>query len=441
MTQLVILDEAPRLHDNPLLNRLRQGDWVLLRTPTEQTQQAQLKCELLAQFADVLRQLGYQVSAQVANSANEIIVIAEALQCQQLVMAEPVAHNELQLVKSFQTTALTLSLDDVNGLLRDTLRPELATLPPSYSQFRRLREPQLATSAVQPARHQASQSVARYGEDTANFGTAEHGPAEMSARLLDEHWWLAQVERYVAGPMRHYKDSRNGLLGHDFASFFSTPLALGLLSIRHLYQRIRHVEQQHGENPSSQWLRYELWWREYFRWVSRKEGHRLFTGLARHPTPPTVHPALQQQHLHAWQAGRTGVPLVDANMRLLAQTGLMSNRGRQLVASYLVFDLGVEWRHGARWFEQQLLDYDCASNYGNWAYISGALYSPARWFNLLKQAYEYDRDGTFVTAMLPELVQHKPAGMARHQPYVGELGLPFDRRWYEYLQHADAGLV
>jgi len=436
MTQLVILDEAPRLHDNPLLNCIRQGDWVLLRTPTEQTRQAQLKHELLAQFATVLRHLGYQVAAQPANSANEIIAIAESLQCQQLVMAEPVAHYEQQLVKALQASGMPIQLDDVNGLLRDTLRPELASLPPSYSQFRRLREPALATSPTQPARYQAAPLAPRQSDTDVAFG-----PAELSARLLDEHWWLQQVERYVAGPMRHYKDSRNGLLGRDFASFFSTPLALGLLSIRQLYQRILHVEQQQGENPSSQWLRYELWWREYFRWVGRKEGHRLFTGLARHPTPPTVHQDLQQQHLRAWQAGRTGVPLVDANMRLLAQTGLISNRGRQLVASYLVFDLGVDWRLGARWFEQQLLDYDCASNYGNWAYLSGALYSPARWFNQFKQAYEYDRDGTFVTTMLPELLQHKAAGMARHQPYIAELGLPFDRRWYEYLQHADAGLV
>lgn len=65
-----------------------------------------------------------------------------------------------------------------------------------------------------------------------------------------------------------------------------------------------------------------------------------------------------------WKEGRTGMPLVDANMRELAATGFMSNRGRQNVASYLVHDLGLDWRLGADWFEHTLIDYDVASNWG-----------------------------------------------------------------------------
>ena len=73
----------------------------------------------------------------------------------------------------------------------------------------------------------------------------------------------------------------------------------------------------------------------------------------------------------AWAEGRTGVPFVDANMRELRHSGWMSNRGRQNVASFLVKDLGLDWRLGAEWFESQLLDHDVCSNYGNWNYAAG----------------------------------------------------------------------
>merc|ERR1719336_2800108 len=73
-----------------------------------------------------------------------------------------------------------------------------------------------------------------------------------------------------------------------------------------------------------------------------------------------------------WKTGRTGIPLVDANMRELAQTGFMSNRGRQNVASYLALTLGLDWRLGAEHFETTLIDYDPASNWGTWVAAAGA---------------------------------------------------------------------
>jgi deoxyribodipyrimidine photo-lyase len=85
-------------------------------------------------------------------------------------------------------------------------------------------------------------------------------------------------------------------------------------------------------------------------------------------------------------------------MRELAATGFMSNRGRQNVASYLVHDLGVDWRWGAAYFEQQLIDYDPASNWGNWAYIAGVGNDPRpnRKFNTRSQAERYDPEGRYV---------------------------------------------
>ena len=85
-------------------------------------------------------------------------------------------------------------------------------------------------------------------------------------------------------------------------------------------------------------------------------------------------------------------------MRQLLHTGWMSNRGRQIVASYLVNELAVDWRYGAAWFEEQLIDYDVANNWGNWQYLGGVGNDPRgkRKFNIEKQAEQYDPDGSFV---------------------------------------------
>jgi deoxyribodipyrimidine photo-lyase len=98
-----------------------------------------------------------------------------------------------------------------------------------------------------------------------------------------------------------------------------------------------------------------------------------------------------------WCAGTTGEPLVDAGMRELRTTGYLSNRLRQVVASYLVYDLNADWRAGAAWFESQLLDYDVYSNQGNWLYIAGRGTDPrgGRRFNLKKQAQDHDPEKSY----------------------------------------------
>ena len=120
----------------------------------------------------------------------------------------------------------------------------------------------------------------------------------------------------------------------------------------------------------------------------------------------------------AWAEGKTGVPFVDANMRELKYTGWMSNRGRQNVASFLVKDLGLDWRLGAEWFESQLLDHDVCSNYGNWNYAAGIGNDPRenRKFNMIKQGLDYDAEGDYVRLWVKELEGLK--GSKAHIPWT-----------------------
>jgi deoxyribodipyrimidine photo-lyase len=98
-----------------------------------------------------------------------------------------------------------------------------------------------------------------------------------------------------------------------------------------------------------------------------------------------------------WKNGETGNEFVDANMRELNTTGFMSNRGRQNVASFLFNDLQFDWRLGDAYFEEQLIDYDVCSNWGNWAYIAGVGNDPRgnRVFNVVKQANDYDKEHSY----------------------------------------------
>jgi deoxyribodipyrimidine photo-lyase len=206
---------------------------------------------------------------------------------------------------------------------------------------------------------------------------------------------LAHLRQYCARGLPHrYKDTRNGLAGLDYSSKFSPWLATGALSPRQAMAAIRAFEAERGANDGSYWLWFELLWRDHFRWMQCKHGRRLHgpCGLSELPLP--AHNALGFER---WTQGRTGDALVDAGLRELISTGYLSNRLRQNVASYLVHDLGGDWRAGAAWFESQLLDYDVHSNQGNWLYIAGRGTDPrgGRRFNSHKQAHDYDRDGAY----------------------------------------------
>lgn len=193
-----------------------------------------------------------------------------------------------------------------------------------------------------------------------------------------------------------YKETRNGLVGSDYSSKFSAWLSMGCISPRFIYQEIIKYEHQFGANDSTYWLVFELMWRDYFRFMMKKYNAKFFQKAGIQNKGVQINTNNQHQ-LQEWIDGKTGVDFVDANMLELKLTGFMSNRGRQNVASYLVNDLKLDWRFGAAYFEQQLIDYDVCSNWGNWAYLAGVGNDPRgnRYFNIEKQANDYDKNRAF----------------------------------------------
>ncbi|MGC8470186.1 MAG: FAD-binding domain-containing protein [Acetobacteraceae bacterium] len=116
--------------------------------------------------------------------------------------------------------------------------------------------------------------------------------------------------------------------------------------------------------------------------------------------------AEERSGLAAWQHGRTGVPIVDAGMRELWQSGWMHNRVRMIVASYLVKHLLVPWQKGEAWFWDTLVDADLAANAASWQWVAGCGADAApyfRIFNPVLQGRKFDPDGAYVRRFVPEL--------------------------------------
>lgn len=234
------------------------------------------------------------------------------------------------------------------------------------------------------------------------------GETEALKRLQDYFWTTNSVKTY--------KQTRNGLIGANYSSKFSAWIALGCLSPREVYWEIKKYEQVHGANDSSYGLYLELLWRDYFRYMFKKYGNKFFQKAGFKGVAPEEGEN-QLAYFELWKKGETGIPFVDANMRELNATGFMSNRGRQNVASFLVKDLKVNWMWGAAYFEEKLIDYCPANNWGNWAYIAGVGNDPReyRYFNVLKQALDYDSQGNYVKLWFPELSLLSPENI--HQPW------------------------
>ncbi|MDX1461698.1 MAG: DASH family cryptochrome [Marinirhabdus sp.] len=208
---------------------------------------------------------------------------------------------------------------------------------------------------------------------------------------------LQRLEDYVwnSKAIKNYKQTRNGLIGTEYSSKFSAWLANGSLSPKTIYWEVQKFEQEVTKNQDTYWMIFELIWRDFFKYISLKHGDALFNlgGILNKDYTWKSSKEEQKQ----WIKGNTKYPFVNANMKEIAATGWMSNRGRQNVASFWAKELQQDWRIGASYFESLLIDYDVHSNWGNWQYVSGVGNDPRdRKFNIERQAERYDPNGKYV---------------------------------------------
>lgn len=262
---------------------------------------------------------------------------------------------------------------------------------------------------------------------------ASWGPFDYPQQSVDNQLFpageeaaLLRLRTFCREQAQDYQQQRD-LPAVAGTSCLSPYLALGILSPRQCVNRLRAECPEVFEKADGGafiWLN-ELIWREFYRHLlvayPRLCQHRPFIDWT-----DAVVWNHSEQHLLAWQQGRTGYPIVDAAMRQLNETGWMHNRLRMISASFLVKDLLINWRHGERYFMSQLLDGDLAANNGGWQWAASTGTDAApyfRIFNPTTQGERFDKKGIFIRRWLPELSAVPDSDI--HQPW----------HWAQQQQH------
>lgn len=209
----------------------------------------------------------------------------------------------------------------------------------------------------------------------------------------------ARLKAFLAGPISLYDEARN-LPGVEGTSRLSPHVHFGEISPRMVW----HEAAKCGTGSGVHTFLKELLWREFS--INLLWQHQ---DLARTPIKPEFAKfpwADDKNWLYCWQRGMTGVPIVDAGMRQLRQTGWMHNRVRMICASFLVKHLLIPWQQGERWFWDNLCEADEAANAASWQWVAGCGADAApyfRIFNPVLQGQKFDPDGKYVRKYVPEL--------------------------------------
>ncbi len=414
-----------RLHDHAVLGRLTPGDELLpvfiinpewfrplaLGFPKMGAYRAQFLLESLADLRRQLQEKGSDLVIRVGEPHAILQTLANEWQSTVLLYQQEDTAEE-QAEERAVEAAVPCKVHTWQGqtlIHADELPFALEQLPDVFTAFRKRVEKYSDVREVFPAPTQlpAFPSIDSGPMPKLTDLGLEPATIDDRAAIRFKGGVTAALERlhhylWEGDHLRAYKETRNGLIGADYSSKLSAWLAMGCLSPRQVYAEVKRYEQERISNSSTYWLIFELLWRDYFRFVAKRYGNRIFQLGGIRGEQPTYHN--RPADFEAWRLGESGEPFVDANMKELLLTGFMSNRGRQNVASYLTKDLKIDWRWGAAWMESQLIDYDVCSNWGNWMYVAGVGNDPRedRYFNVRKQAGMYDPEGEYQRLWLEE---------------------------------------
>ncbi|MCG9759066.1 DASH family cryptochrome [Pseudoalteromonas sp. Isolate6] len=424
---LYLFENDCRLSDNPALTKLASlvDTLICIYLPSVNLWTAR-KAQCSTSFAvecyrnQTLNALHQSLTSQqqklyILRDTTHLKALTEIIHTQQITHIGRAAHP------GFDEQKLWLKLQDkfphiqyISAYSSTLFEPEIlplkiSELPPSFTPFRKAVEeiepnPPIATAILPPRPNQVA--------DLTEFKTNVPYSVKVPAGEAQAQQQLQQY--FQTDAALTYKETRSALFGEHFSTRFSPILASGAISPKQIKQALTQFEQQRGANESTYWIWFELLWREYFHWYAFKHQQNLFYfSSVKAKTPKT---SFYPERFLKWCQGQTPSALVNAIMHELTKTGWISNRARQIAASYFVNELQLDWRCGAAFFEQHLIDYDVAANWGNWQYIAGVGADPrgGRHFNIKKQQELFDPDSKYI-----KLWQGEASSQLDSYDYVG----------------------
>lgn len=410
-----------RVHDNLALNRAHAAGQKVLHIvhglPSHPTHwgfervsahRQQFRAQATMSLQSILNKYGQTLITSTEAIESSIIDLAKRHHIQHVFCESLETPEELLSVQTLKDAGLNVHTISQSSLFLDHELPfTVCQTPNIFTVFRqKIEQNNIHPSSCEPPlfdlNNQTDQqlffNVSLDGRASFPFNQIAWQGGEVAA--------LSHLDRYFASDLpQHYKTTRHDLTGINYSTKFSPWLAQGALSPRLVWERLKQHEGNFGANDSTYWVGFELLWREHFRLMMRRHRATLFRKQGLLNTEEKTHQVASDLHhhdtqtrqLYAWRQGETGQSFIDAAMHELQTTGFLSNRLRQIVASFAIHDLGIDWRAGAAWFEHCLIDYDVHSNHGNWAYIAGVGTDPrgGRKFNVNKQIQQYDPDGHY----------------------------------------------
>jgi deoxyribodipyrimidine photo-lyase len=406
-TVVVLFTRDLRVHDNPALAAAcRAASRVVplfVRDPAVPSSPARDRflAESLADLRSSLRERGGDLVVRAGDPVAETLAVASTVDADGIALAADVSayarHREARLVEG----AGRLSVRSFPGVT--AVQP--GQLAPAGGSHYKVFTPYWRSWQACPKRpvERASARVTlppglAVGRlPAAGSGTGSTAGGETAGRARVRAW---------RGAVREF-GARHDDPAADATSRLSPYLHFGCVSIVELVAALSDMD---GAEPFVR----QLCWRDFYAQVLH-----AFPGLRTEPfrTGATEDWHADGNAMSAWQAGQTGVPIVDAGMRQLLDEGWMHNRARLITASYLTKQLRCDWRSGAAWFDAHLVDADVANNYGNWQWVAGTGTDtrPYRRFNPVRQGLRFDPDGEYVRRFVPELAA--VPGKAAHTPW------------------------
>lgn len=228
-------------------------------------------------------------------------------------------------------------------------------------------------------------NISEMRADVANYNLILKGGRDEALKILKDLSFL-----------KEYRKNRD-LPAIKGTSKLSAHHKFGTISIRETYAKAVKEVGAHSQFIS------ELYWRDFYLYIAYHFPKVFKEAFL--PWANNIKWINDESQFTAWCNGKTGVPIVDAAMRELNETGWMHNRSRMIAASYLSKSLLVDWRWGEKYFACHLIDYDPSQNNGGWQWSAstGADPKPIRIFNPFTQANKYDSEGEYIKKWVPEL--------------------------------------
>lgn len=371
----------------------------------------------LASLGQALKKIGINLTIRRGDETEILLTVVKETEAGQVFWSRRYDEDSLQTDKSLKAvlSELDIQAETFNGaLLREPWEIKNGSGGP-YRVFtpfwKSLRAMGPARNAPLPAPHKVvAQSKTLLSDKLADWNLTPANPNW--AREFEHRWRPGEqgahiaLERFLNEPINHYAEGRNRP-DCEYTSRLSPHLAFGEISPVQIWRATQNQMAAGKVTPeAAEKFLSEVAWREFSysllfhnKDLPNKPLRQAFANYPWRDDP---------NGLQAWQRGQTGYPIVDAGMRQLWRTGWMHNRVRMIVASFLIKDLLINWKDGADWFWDTLVDADLASNAASWQWVAGCRADAApyfRIFNPVSQGEKFDPDGNYIREFTPELSQ------------------------------------